>query len=712
MTLINTRQTATPLILLVTICVLTACSEDSRPIEATSEAAEAGVRPVTGERIVNADAEPGNWLSTGRTYDEQRFSPLTKINEDNVADLGLAWYFDVDTNRAMEATPLVADGVMYVSVPWSVVYALDAVTGELLWSFDPETPRSWGVNACCDVPNRGVALWNDKVYVATFDGYLIAIDAQTGKQVWKTDTIARTAPYTITGAPRVFKGKVIIGNGGAEYGVRGYVSAYDAETGEQLWRTYTVPGDPAAGFESEAMERAADTWTGEWWKFGGGGTAWDSFAYDPELDLMYVGAGNGSPWNREMRSPGGGDNLFLASILALDPDDGSYAWHYQTTPGETWDYTATQHMILADLDIDGAERKVIMQAPKNGFFYVIDRETGEFISGDPFIAVNWATHIDPDTGRPVEVPGARYEYAHAIVFPGAWGGHNWHPMSYSPQSGLVYIPLIGNSEAFASPDEFTFTDSQLNTAVDWKTVATVSPDEIATHPVISARVSAWDPVARKEVFRIESGNGWNAGLLSTAGNLVFQGEANGEFEAYRATDGQMLWKAHAGTGIQAAPISFEVDGEQYVTVVGGWGGSLGLFTGDPGPNPDQNAVGRILTYKLSGEKTLPPATVITKRQPDIADTDASPETIEQGRALFLDRCSWCHGYDTIGNGSFPDLRYSDATTHSLWNSIVIDGAYVGKGMPSYSSVLTEDDAQAIRAYVIRQGRIAFDSDTE
>jgi len=699
-------------IALLAVGLSAACSNDSETVDASDASSTVGLRPVTGERIINADLEPGNWLSNGRTYDEQRYSPLSIIDEDNVADLGLAWYFDIDTNRAMEATPLVADGVMYVSVPWSVVYALDAVTGELKWSFDPETPRSWGVNACCDVPNRGVALWNDKVYVATFDGYLIAIDAITGEQVWKTDTIDRTAPYTITGAPRVFKGKVIIGNGGAEYGVRGYVSAYDAETGEQVWRTFTVPGNPADGFESDAMEQAAETWTGEWWKFGGGGTAWDSFAFDPELDLMYVGVGNGSPWNREIRSPGGGDNLFLASILALDPDDGSYVWHYQTTPGETWDYTATQHMILADLNIGGTERKVIMQAPKNGFFYVIDRATGEFISGDPFIAVNWATHIDPETGRPVEVPGARYEDSHAIVFPGAWGGHNWHPMSYSPQSGLVYIPLIGNSEAFASPDEFTFTGNQLNTAVDWKTVASVSADEIATHPIISARVSAWDPIARKEVFRIESGNGWNAGLLSTAGNLVFQGEANGEFEAYRATDGEMLWKAQAGTGIQAAPISFEVDGEQYVTVVGGWGGSLGLFTGDPGPNPDQDAVGRVLTYKLSGGETLPPATVITRRQPDIADTDAAPEIIELGRTLYLDRCSWCHGYDTLGNGSFPDLRFSDAAIHNVWNSIVIDGAFVGKGMPSFNAVLSEDDAQAIRAYVIRQGRITSNSAAE
>ena len=664
---------------------------------------------VTAERIINADAESGNWLSHGRTYDEQRFSPLTGINDDNVADLGLAWYFDIDTNRAMEATPLIADGVMYVTAAWSVVYALDAVSGDLLWTYDPQTPRSWGAYACCDVPNRGAALWNDKLYVATFDGYLVALNAASGEEVWKTDTINRTPPYTITGAPRVIKGKVIIGNGGAEYGVRGYVTAYDAETGEQVWRTYTVPGNPADGFESDAMRDAAKTWTGEWWRFGGGGTAWDAFAYDPDLDLLYVGVGNGAPWNREVRSPGGGDNLNLASILALDPDNGEYVWHYQTTPGETWDYTATQHIILADLQIAGEDRQVLMQAPKNGFFYVIDRATGDLISAEPYVPLNWATHVDLDSGRPVEVPGSRYVDAHSIIFPGAWGGHNWHPMTFSRQTGLVYIPVIGTSEAFANPEEFAFFDSHLNTTVDWKTVAEVPAEEIAAGPIVTARVSAWDPVRQEEVFRIDSGSGWNAGLLSTAGNLIFQGEASGEFAAYRADNGTQLWSAYAGTGIQAAPVTFEVDGQQYISVVGGWGGSLGLFSGDPGPSPDQEAIGRVLTYKLGSAATLPPPQVVEYKIPDIADTAASPDTLEHGRVLYLDRCSWCHGYDTVGNGSFPDLRYGSAATHSIWNSIVLDGAYFGKGMPAFADILTEEDAQAIRAYVIRQSRIEFES---
>jgi len=696
--------------LLVIGLLVAACSGDQDASTTTSNPADAAVRSVSADRIIHADAEPGNWLSNGRTYDEQRFSPLTQITDSNVSNLGLAWYFDIDTNRAMESTPLIHDGVMYVTAPWSIVFALDAITGEEIWRFDPQTPRSWGAYACCDVPNRGAALWNDKVYVATFDGYLIAIDRESGEQVWKVDTIDRTPPFTITGAPRVVKGKVIIGNGGAEFGVRGFVSAYDAETGEQTWKTYTVPGNPADGFESESMRRAAETWTGEWWTMGGGGTAWDAFAYDPDIDLLYVGVGNGAPWNREIRSPGGGDNLYLASILALDPDTGEYAWHYQTTPGDTWDYTATQHMILADLTIDGEDRKVLMQAPKNGFFYVVDRETGEFISGEPFVPVNWASHIDPGSGRPVETPGARYVAGEKVIFPGAWGGHNWHPMTYSPQTGLVYIPLIGNSEWFANPTEFTFFDSHLNTAVDWETVMAAPLEAIEESPLVLARVSAWDPVRQEEVFRIDSGSNWNAGLLATAGNLIFQGEANGEFAAYRADNGDQLWSAHAGTGIQAAPISFEVDGEQYVTVVGGWGGSLGLFHGDPGPSETQEAIGRVLTYKLGpAEAALPPVEVVELRVPDIADTDASEDTIRHGAALYLERCSWCHGYNAVGNGSFPDLRYSASATHSIWNAILLEGAYLPRGMPSFGGVLSEEDAQAIRAYIIREGR-AIDSE--
>ncbi|NOZ42959.1 MAG: PQQ-dependent dehydrogenase, methanol/ethanol family, partial [Alphaproteobacteria bacterium] len=344
---------------------------------------------VNGQRIINADSEPQNWLSHDRTYDAQRYSPLDQITTKNVKKMALDWHFDFETHRGLEATPIVVDGIMYVSGSWSRVYALNAVTGKLLWQYNPKVPGEWAVNACCDVVNRGVAVWQGKVYVGTLDGRLVALDAKTGKVIWDVLTINKKYAYTITGAPLIVKGRVIIGNGGAEFGVRGYVSAYDALTGKLDWRFYTVPGNPKNGFEAPILKMAAKTWHGKWWKLGGGGTVWDSMSYDPELDLLYIGVGNGSPWNQAIRSPGGGDNLFLSSIVALRPETGKYVWHYQTTPGEMWDYTATQQMILADLKIDGKMRKVLMQAPKNGFFYVLDRKTGALISAKKYVRVNW-----------------------------------------------------------------------------------------------------------------------------------------------------------------------------------------------------------------------------------------------------------------------------------------------------------------------------------
>jgi PQQ-dependent dehydrogenase (methanol/ethanol family) len=342
--------------------------------------------PVDAARLSAADSEPGQWMSHGRTYDEQRFSPLKQITTDNVKDLGLAWFADLDTNRGQEATPIVVDGTMYITTAWSKVKAYRAATGEKLWEYDPQVPGAWGVNACCDVVNRGVAVWEGKVFVGTLDGRLVALEAPTGKVLWDVNTIDREKPYTITGAPRVVKGNVLIGNGGAELGVRGYVSAYDAATGKLNWRFYTVPGNPAMPFENPALEMAAKTWNGEWWTLGGGGTVWDSMAYDPQLDLLYIGVGNGSPWNHTYRSQGKGDNLFLSSIVALKPEDGSYVWHYQSTPGESWDHTATQQIVLADLEIDGMKRRVVMQAPKNGFFYVLDAKDGTLISAKNFTA--------------------------------------------------------------------------------------------------------------------------------------------------------------------------------------------------------------------------------------------------------------------------------------------------------------------------------------
>ena len=405
------------------------------------EEIQAATAQVDDERLKHP--QPGEWLTYNGSPNEQRYSPLDQINDENVTDLNLVWSFSTNSIRGLEATPLVAGGVMYTTAPWSVVFALDARTGKQIWSYDPKVPKEWGQKACCDVVNRGVAVYKGKVYVATLDARLVALDAATGKVVWEERTTDKDKPYTITGAPRIVNGRVVIGNGGSEYGVRGYVSAYDAESGKLAWRTYTVPGDPGKPFESEAIKEAARTWKGadKWLKEGAGGTAWDAITYDPELNLLYFGTGNGVSWDRDDRSPGGGDNLYLSSILAVFADTGEVKWHYQVVPGDTWDFDACQQLVLADLKIDGKVRKVLMQAPKEGFFYVIDRETGKLISAKQYAdTVTWAKAIDMKTGRPIENPDQRYAKGVSLVMPSNFGAHNWHPMSFSPKTGLVYIP--------------------------------------------------------------------------------------------------------------------------------------------------------------------------------------------------------------------------------------------------------------------------------
>ena len=450
---------------------------------------------------------PDNWLSYGKDYKEQRYSELDKINVGNVADLSLAWSFDTDFNRGLEATPIVIDGVLYLTGNWSVVYALDARSGELFWKYDPKVPKEWAKMACCDVVNRGVAAYEGKIIFGTLDARLIALDAASGEKVWEVETAdLKSYPYTITGAPRVAKGKVFIGNGGAEYGVRGYVSAYDVNTGEQLWRFYTVPANPADGFENDAMKAAAETWTGKWWENGGGGTVWDSIVYDNELDQLYIGVGNGSPWNAKIRSPEGGDNLYLSSIVALNPDSGEYIWHYQETPAESWDYTASQHIMLADMDIKGELRKVIWHAPKNGFFFILDRENGKLLSAEPYSDVNWASHYDLETGRPVETENARYLTDSQLIRPSSMGAHNWQAMAYSPQTGLVYIPVINSLFEYKAVDEYLYEWGQWNLGIYMQQQSVADPilAQLLTSKITQGALLAWDqqPKRRFGKFRI------------------------------------------------------------------------------------------------------------------------------------------------------------------------------------------------------------------
>jgi quinohemoprotein ethanol dehydrogenase len=680
--------------------------------------AQSGAESVDDAALIGAALSGEQWLTYGRDYAETRFSPLDQINADNVHRLGVAWYYDTNTIRGLEATPLVADGVLYASTDWSNVFALDARTGKQLWRWDSQANRERASRACCDVVNRGVALYEGKVFVGVIDGRLVALDARTGELVWEVQTTPVDQPYTITGAVRVYDGKVVIGNGGAELGVRGFVSAYDADTGELVWRFHTVPGNPADGFESPAMEAAAKTWTGEWWAMGGGGTAWDAFAYDPEAKLVYVGTGNGAPWDQSLRSPGGGDNLYLSSILALNVDTGELVWHYQTTPGDTWDYTAVQQLTLTELEIGGRVRKVIMQAPKNGFFYVLDRLTGELLSAQPYVRVTWASGVDLATGRPIETAHARYRESLTTVMPGPGGGHNWQPMSYNPQTGLVCIPATESAFSYGRDAAFEFIPGHWNLGIDLAAsfgAGTPIPALPATDytpgtsppagetvpgqaPTAPSMLLAWDPVAARPRWRVlHPPQASGGGTLTTAGNLVFQGTSDGRFMAFSADRGAKLWEMQLGNGIMAAPSTYMLDGKQYVSVLVGWGGANGLYRANPLGH--YKASGRVWTFVLDGDTPVEPVRGIERPQVTRIPFEATAEQIAAGAALFAQRCAMCHGIGAESGGTIADLRYAAPATMESFERIVRDGAYLGLGMPRFDW-LSDEQLEALRSYIL------------
>lgn len=667
-----------------------------------------------------------DWVNTAGTPDEQRFSTLQDVNEKNVSALGLAWSFKVDDDRGMEATPVVVDGVMYVSGPFSLVYALDATKGTLIWKYDPKINRGQVNRTCCDAVNRGVVVSKGKVFVGVLDGRLVALDAKTGEEKWSTDTfIDHGRSYAITGAPRLAAGKVVIGNGGAEFGVRGYVSAYDEDTGTLAWRFFTVPGDDPVKPGDKAMEIAKPTWFGDrYGRFGGGGTAWDAMAYDPQLNLLYVGVGNGSPHSRKLRSQGKGDNLFLSSIVAVNASTGEYVWHFQTTPGEEWDFTATQSLILADLKIRGKVRQVIMQAPKNGFFYVIDRRTGEFISGKNFVPVNWAKGLNPKTGRPIiDESTSRYDDGKLkLVTPGIYGGHSWHPMSFDPKNGLVYIPAMINAWYFQQLPDTPYPEAGDFGAYNFGYLgaAGVPPKSGAPAPKASdipnlalaadearlrkswiGRLIAWDPVKQKEVWSHDYITMYNGGTLATAGNLVFQGTADGRFVAYRAKDGQSLWETPANTGVMAGPMTYKVNGEQYVAVAAGWGGAFPLFSGVISNIAGVKADARILVYKLGGDAVLPPKKVVQNVQITPLLTSIDSKKVERGHTEFAIHCSACHGLEAVSGGIVPDLRMLSASKVENFH-VILKGALAPLGMPNFTGKLNDEQMDEILNYLAQR----------
>ncbi len=675
------------------LLVLSACA-----VALAASAAALAAKPanVDESRLMASSAaeNAGQWLSQGRDHYEQRFSPLTKIDDKNVSRLGLAWYGDYDTRRGQESTPLVIDGVLYVTTAWSKVYAYDAKSGRQLWKFDPKVPGEWGVNTCCDVVNRGVAAWKGKLYLGTLDGRLIAIDAATGKQKWSTQTTPKEKAYSITGAPRVAKGKVFVGQAGSEFEQRGFMAAYDAETGKQLWKWWVVPGDPKKGFEQPELAMAAKTWRGEWWKTGGGGSPWDGIAYDPVTHYVIFGTGNGAPWPQSIRSPGpieGNENLFLSSMVALDADTGKYVWHYQFTPNESWDFDGTQQITLADIEIDGARHHVAMQANKNGMFYVIDTKTGKLLSGHGFVPnVNWHLGLDRKTGKPRINPESIYtEEKGFVVIPASGGAHSWHPMSYNPITGLVYIPtMYGNFALVAAKEDDNPMGQKLS-------ISMRKGMQMHAPRINSGYLLAWDPVKAKEAWRVSFDAGRGGGTLTTAGNLVFEGNSkNQELAAYRADTGEKLWSMPAQTGVVAGPVTYEVDGEQYVAV------SAGARFGFGGNYYSPNG-SRILAFKLGGTAKLPDPVPPVPQVLNPPEQFGTPQMLTQGADTYNRFCGTCHGTDGQSRGMFPDLRYSAALNSAdLFKTIVLDGALTQNGMVSFKKALQEDQVESIRAYMV------------
>lgn len=656
-----------------------------------------------------------DWPSVANGPYEQRYSALDQIDAGNVSRLGLAWYYDMESTRGLEATPVVVGDTLYTTSTWSRVYALDAVSGRLKWRYDPQVPRRVGAWACCDVVNRGVAVDAGKVFVGTLDGRLIALDAQTGGLLWSVQTTPTDRPYTITMAPRVIEGKVLIGNGGAEYaGVRGTLSAYDENDGHLLWRFYTVPGDAPDASDPQALARAAQTWPDpRWLPMGVGGTVWNAIAYDPQLRLVYFGTGNANPWNRYLRNGAGSDkdsdNLYSACILAVHLDDGRYAWHFQTTPGDAWDYDAAEHLVLADLVIDGQPRKVILQANKNGFFYVLDRATGQFISAAAFADQNWARGIDPKTGRP-QLAQTPYDGAQGrIVRPAPFGAHNWQDMSYSPDTGLVYIPAASVPFLYTPEKEFSpligAWDTGLNLAAQ---AAPADMDPLLLKALVKDAVHgalvAWDPVAQRAAWRVEQPMIWNGGTLATRGGLVFQGTADGFLRAYDARSGAQRWEYRLPNGVIAPPMTYEIGGVQYLAVMMGWGGAFALAGGEAAKVPDRDYRGHLLVFKLDGQATLPPPQARELGVPDPPPSTASAAEIAEGSRLFNQHCGVCHGANAVSGSALPDLRYLSKAQHGMLRAIVLGGALENAGMPNFSRQLDATQVAAIDAYLIARAQ--------
>ena len=665
-------------------------------VTSTASGQEAG--NVTNERVLNESTNGENWFVSGGDFSGSHYSALDQIDKDNVASLGLAWSTEIPAPDGIAGTPIVVDGTIYLGAAYSVVYALDASSGQILWSYDPDlrsglakSPRmSWPARA-----NRGVAVWGGNVFVATADCRLIAINAATGKESWSELTCDPELGYGITDAPRVGGGKVFIGNAGSESQKknRGYVSAYDSDTGRLLWRFYTVPSTDDDENDTPAMKMAAKTWSGTaWQEFGGGGSVWNEMTYDPVSDLLYFGTAGAVPYLHKDRSPDGLDNLFLSSVVAVNASSGEYVWHYQTVPEESWDYNANMNIVLANLNIGGESRGALMIAPKNGFFYVLDRLSGELLSAEKYAKVNWASHINLETGRPVLTEEGNYwdiaPGETVAVWPNMWGAHSWQPMAYHPGTGLVYIPVVD-------------VPSVVQMHADGSAPETVElVREVDGEPHAPGKLSAWDPVTQKKVWSVDLELPFNGGVMVSAGDLAFQGTATGYFSAYDAATGASLWSVNTGSAINSAPVSYATDDQQHILIAVGAGGGMQFNYPELHGAEELRGPTRVMAFTLEGNPEMLPIASAVPKLPDLPELELAPEIVDFGYQLYHDDCSFCHGKNARArsNGSVPDLRYSSEETHKLWNGIVIGGAKAGNGMPP--SDMDPHEADAIRMYVL------------
>lgn len=672
------------------------------------------------DRLLDDVANGSDWAAYGRTFDESHYSPLTQINESNVTRLGLEWFYDLPPMASVYTAPLAIDGVLYFAVGYSKVYAMKARTGQLLWQYDPQVTARAGMKLRGSWGIRGIAAWKGNLYVGTHDGRLIALNAQSGRPVWSVSTVEgpNDGRY-ITGAPRTFNGKVIIGFGGADYApVRGYVTAYDAETGKQLWRFYTVPGNPKDGFENNAMEIAAKTWTGEWWKFGGGGTVWNAITYDPKFNTIYLGTGNGSPWNHRIRSPRGGDNLFLSSVVALDADTGAYRWHHQMNPGESWDYNAAMDMQLTTLSLNGRQHDVLMTAPKDGFFYVIDRATGKLLSAQKWAQyVNWAERVDLVSGRPVENPAARFPGGSGFwMFPGGGlGAHSTQPMAYSPQTRLVYIPETSHVQYYSDRGvdraKWKF-GSTFEVGTGLSSAAADPPKEPL--PKAQGALVAWDPEHARRAWTIPMKALVNGGVTATAGNLVIQGRADGDFVIYAADTGKELWRFFAQNGILGQPITYLAGAKQYITVIVGYGGVAGATASGASGRTEplweyRSQKRRVLTFALQGQAQLPKFEPYRKAYLDDRSFQVDAAKEAAGANLYGRQCPLCHGFGLNSGGTAPDLRESHFPMQfDALKAILHDGALEPNGMPKFAE-FTDEQIESLQHYVRAEARRAIEA---